>query len=144
MRRASWLIWWASVMPSAAARARASSILGSTSPNGGVVDAGAAGVDLRAGHHLARAGVDHDHHRDEAFLAEDAPVLQLRLGDLADGEAVDVDVAARHRAGDVGLAVDQVDDHAVLGDHDVAFGHAGQRGQPRRAPAGAATRRAPA
>ncbi len=92
-------------------------------------------MDLGAGHDLARTGVDHDHHRDEAFLAEDAAVLQLRLGDFADGEAVDVDVAARHRACDAGLAGDEVDDHAVLGDHDVAFGHA-DLAASRRAPAG--------
>ena len=95
----------------------------------GVVDAGAAGVDLRAGHHLAGVGVDHDHHRDEALVAEDAPVLELRLGDLADGQAVDVDVPARDRADHVGHAVHQVDHHAVLGEHDVVVGHAGQRGQ---------------
>ena len=32
--------------------------------------------------------------------------------------AVDVDVAARHGADDRGHAVDEVDDHAVLGDDD--------------------------
>src|SRR6202007_1842918 len=85
----------------------------------GVVDARAASLDLGAGHHLARVGVDHDHDRDEALVAQDAAVLELGFGDLADGEAVHVDVAARHRAGHAGLAADQVDDDAILGDDDV-------------------------
>src|SRR6266567_6123054 len=98
---------------------------------GGVVDARATSLDLGAGHHLARIGVDHDHYRDEALVAEDAAVLQLRFGDLADGEAVHVDVAARYRAGHAGLPGHQVDDHAVLGDHDVVLRHAGLSGKVR-------------
>src|SRR5699024_9548529 len=49
---------------------------------------------------------------------QDPAVLELVLGHAADGGAVDVDVAAGHRAGDPGDAVDQVDHHAVLGEHD--------------------------
>ena len=45
--------------------------------------------------------------------------LRRGLGDVADRGAVDEDVAAVDLAGDPGLAVDQVDDDAVLGDHDV-------------------------
>src|SRR6185312_14968250 len=96
---------------------------------GGVVDARAASLDLGAGHHLARVGVDHDHDRDEALVAQDAAVFELGFGDLADGEAVHVDVAARHRASHAGLAADQVDDNAVLGDHDVVVRDAGQGGE---------------
>src|SRR6185312_13276017 len=96
---------------------------------GGVVDTRAASLDLGAGHHLARVGVDHDHDRDEALVAQDAAVFELGFGDLADGEAVHVDVAARHRASHAGLAADQVDDNAVLGDHDVVVRDAGQGGE---------------
>ena len=78
---------------------------------------------------LAAGGVDHDDHRDEAFLAQDPPVLQRALGHLADGQAVHVDVAARHLAHHGGLALGQVHHHAVLGDHDVAGRDPGQLGE---------------
>ena len=74
---------------------------------------------------LAGGGVDHDEDRDDALVAEDAAVLEGGLGDVADREAVDVDVARLDLAGDLGLAVDEVDDHAVLGDDDAVL--AGRR-----------------
>ena len=89
----------------------------------------AAGVDLRAAGHLAGDGVDDHDHRDEALLAEDPAVLEVGLGDVADRGAVDEHVADVDLAGDLRLAVDQVDDHAVLGDHHVLGGHAGVAGQ---------------
>ena len=108
-------------------RASASSISGFRSSKTRVVLGEAAGMDLRAGDDLARAGVDHDHHRDEALLAEDPPVLQVALGDVADRRAVDEDVAAVDLAGDPRDAVDQVDDDAVLGDDDPVGRDAGLR-----------------
>ena len=42
----------------------------------------------------------------------------LLLADVADVEPVDVHVPDRHAADDRGLAVDEVDDDAVLGEHD--------------------------
>ena len=84
------------------------------------------------GDDLAGAGVDHDDDGDEALLAEDAPVLEVGLGDLADAGAVDVDVAALDRAGDPRDAVDEVDDDAVLGDDDPLARHA-RSGSPSSA-----------
>src|SRR5690606_19592826 len=78
----------------------------------------AARLDVGAGDDRAGGGVDGGEDGDEALLAEDAPVLELGLGDLSDTRAVDVDVAARHRTDDARLAVDEVDDDAVLGEHD--------------------------
>src|SRR5699024_479036 len=54
---------------------------------------------------------------DEPLLAENAAVLQLGLGDAPDGGAVHVDVPARHRPGDPGLALDEIHHHAVLGQY---------------------------
>ena len=56
--------------------------------------------------------------------------LRSALGDVADRRAVDEDVAAVDLAGDRRDAVDQVDDDAVLGDHDVL--DAGLPGPARR------------
>src|SRR6266567_4315659 len=95
-----------------------------------VVDPGAPGVDLRRGGQLAGGVVDHHDDRDETLVTEDAPVLQRGLGHLADGQAVHVHVAARDRAGDRGLPVHQVDDQAVLRDHDLVVAHPGQRREP--------------
>ena len=55
--------------------------------------------------------------------------LRDGLGDVADGRAVDEDVAAVDLAGDLGDTVDEVDDHAVLGHHDALARHAGGDGQ---------------
>src|SRR5215469_4183489 len=93
-----------------------------------IVDARPARVNLRARDQLAARGDDDNDHRDEALLAEDEAILKRRLGDLAHREAVDVDVAARHHAGDGDLTADQVHHDAVLSDHDVPPRHAGQRG----------------
>ena len=72
----------------------------------------------------------HDHDdRDEALLAEDPAVLEGRLGDVADGRAVDEDVAAVDLAGDPRDPVDEVDDDAVLGHHDPLARDAGGDGQ---------------
>src|SRR5690606_36349271 len=84
-----------------------------------VEDARAARVDLGPCDELAGRRVDPDDDGDEALLAEDAPVLQGRLGDLADRQAVHVHVSGGHGAHDLGPAVDEVDDDAVLGDDDV-------------------------
>ena len=78
---------------------------------------------------LAAGGVDHHDHRQEALLAQDPPVLQRGLGQLADRQPVHVHVAGRHLAHHRRPPVDQVDDHAVLGDHDVLLRHAGLGGQ---------------
>ena len=110
----------------------------------GVVLGEAAGVDLRAGDDLAGAGVDDHDDGDEALLAEDAPVLEVGVGDLADARAVDVDVAAPHGADDPRDAVDEVDDDAVLGDHDALARHAGLDRELGVGARGAAPRRAPA
>ena len=48
-----------------------------------VVGAEAARVDLGAGDDATRRGVHHDDDRDEALLAEDAPILQVGVRDLA-------------------------------------------------------------
>ena len=99
------------------------------SSNALVVLGEAAGVDLGPAADLAADRVDHHDHRDEALLAEDPAVLEVGLGDVADVGAVDEDVAAVDLAGDARDAVDEVDDDAVLGDHDVLdAGRPGERG----------------
>ena len=75
---------------------------------------------------LAGHRVDDDEDRDEALLAEDPAVLELRLGDLADAGAVDVDVAARHGADDRRHPADQVDDRPVVAEDDPLARHAGR------------------
>src|SRR5262252_3204351 len=95
----------------------------------GLVLSEAAGMDLGAAGDLAGHRVDDDDHRDESLVAEDPAVLELGLGDVADRRAVDEDVAALDLAGDPCDAVDQVDDHTVLGDHDLLARHTGQAGQ---------------
>ena len=69
----------------------------------------AARLDLRADDDLAGLRVDRDEDRDEALLGEDAAVLEVGIRDLADGRAVDVDVAEVELADDAGDAVLQVD-----------------------------------
>jgi len=61
--------------------------------------------DLRAGDDFGGLGIDHDEAGHEAFGAEDAALLKLLVGDLADRIAVHVHVAARHGADDRGLTV---------------------------------------
>src|SRR6266851_4055407 len=100
----------------------------------GVVDARAARVDLRPGDQLAGGRVHHDDHGHEALLAQDPAVLERRLGHLAHGQAVDVDVAAGHLADHRGPPVHQVDHNAILGDHDVPIGHPAELGEPRVRP----------
>ena len=73
--------------------------------------------------------LDDDGERDEALVAEDPPRLQRLLAHVADVEPVDVDVADRHAAHDRGLAVDQVDHDAVLGEQHPVAAHAGLLGQ---------------
>jgi len=79
---------------------------------------------------LAGHRVDDDRDRDEALVAEDAPVAQRLLADVTDLEAIDIDIAAVDRAGDRGQAVDQVHHHAVLGEHHPLGGQPGRLGQP--------------
>ena len=78
---------------------------------------------------LARVDVDDHEHRDEALGAEDAPVLERGLGDVADRGAVDVDEPAVHGADDLGDALDEVDDDAVLGEDHAVRGDAGLDGE---------------
>src|SRR3954469_15665775 len=59
---------------------------------GGRVVAEAAGGDLRAVDDLADLEVDGDEDRQEPVLPEDAAVLERGVADVADLEAVDVDV----------------------------------------------------
>src|SRR5690606_37210130 len=82
------------------------------------------GVDLWPAGHLPGDRVHDHHHGDEALLPEDAPVLERRLGHAADHLAVHIHVAAGHRSRDPSHAVDQVDDHTVLGDRDPVGGYA--------------------
>src|SRR5215472_9969639 len=100
-------------MPSAAALASASSSNGRTTR-----------VNLGTRDELSRRRTDDDHGRDEPLVAEDEPVLERTLRHLADGQAIDVDVAAVHLPGHRCLAADQVDDHTVLGNHDALVRHA--------------------
>src|SRR5699024_4000120 len=85
--------------------------------------------DLRPGDDLPGRGVDDAHDGDEALLPLDPAVLEHVLLGLADTRAVDVDVPARHRAGDPRPAVDEVDDDAVLGEHDPVGVYTGGDGQ---------------
>src|SRR5690606_37265921 len=66
---------------------------------------------------------------DEAAFAEHEPVAEGGLADVADGEPVDVDPADLDLAGDGGAPVDEVDDDAVLGEHDPLLGHPGEDGE---------------
>src|SRR5690606_15992537 len=90
-----------------------------------VVFGEAPGVDLRAGGDLPGDRVNHHDDRDEALLAQDAPVFQRRLGYSADALAVNVDVATWHRADDARDTVGQIDDHAVASHDDPVAGDAG-------------------
>src|SRR5690606_5165338 len=103
--------------------------LGDHRAEGRVLDAGTAGLDVRSAGDLAGGGVDDHEDGDDALVAEDLAVLQGGLTDVADGEAVDVDVAGLHLAGDLRLALDEVDDHAVLGDDDPVVRDAGEGAQ---------------
>src|SRR5439155_22204219 len=71
----------------------------------------------RAAYHLAGDRVDHDGGGDETAVAEDAALGEQGLADVADGQAVDVDVPGLDVAGQPGHAVDQVDHVAVLAEH---------------------------
>src|SRR5699024_11881219 len=82
-------------------------------------------LQVRTGHHLTSGGVDHGEDGDEALLTKDAAVLQLGIGHPTHRVPVHVDVPARHRPGDPGLAVDQVDHHTVLGEHHPLRGDPG-------------------
>ena len=73
----------------------------------------------------AGVGVDDRQHGDHALLGERAAVLERGLGDPADDLAVDVHVARRDLAGDLRLALDQVDDDAVVGQDDAVGVDAG-------------------
>jgi hypothetical protein len=134
VRRITWESRCGSVTPSASVRRRFSS----TSCSAGSKTAGSsakpAGGEVHRPHDGARRGLDDDGQRDEALVAEDPPLLQRLLPHVADVEAVDVDVADRHRPDDRRLAVDQVDDDAVLGEQDPVGGHAGLLGQRRVRP----------
>ena len=68
-----------------------------------------AGLDLGTDDDAAGLLVDRDEDRDEALLGEDATVLEVGVGDLADGRAVDVDVAEVELADDARVAVLEVD-----------------------------------
>src|SRR5699024_8621042 len=87
------------------------------------------GLQVWPGDHLAGGGVHHREDGDEPLLAEDAAVLQLGLGDAPDGGAVHVDVPARHRPGDPGLALDEVHHHAVLAHYPPFRGKTGLDGE---------------
>ena len=71
----------------------------------GIILGYAAGVDLRPGYHLAGGTVDDGDDRDEAFVTQDAPVLEVGVGDLADAGAVHVDEANLHLAHHVGAVI---------------------------------------
>src|SRR6478735_6908260 len=88
-----------------------------------------AGRDLGTARDLAGRRVEHDDARDEALVAQDAAVLEERLVGAADAAAVDVHVAAVHHPADRGLPVDEVDDDAVLGEHDVVRRDSGGDGE---------------
>src|SRR6476659_2826343 len=88
-----------------------------------------AGGDLRTGRDLPGGRVNDDDAGDEPLVAQDAPVLEQRLGRAADRLAVDVDVPARHRADEPGPAVDEVDDTAVGRDDDALAWHPRRHGQ---------------
>src|SRR5699024_8991882 len=78
-----------------------------------------AGVDLGAGDERLRLRVHGDEDRHEALSGQDQTVLEVGLGDLADRRPVDEDVVAVHGADDLGAAVLEVDDPAVIGQDDV-------------------------
>src|SRR6476469_9539907 len=88
-----------------------------------------AGRDLRAARDLAGGRVEHDDAGDETLVAQDPPVLEQRLVGAAHAAAVDVDVAALDDTGHLGDPVDEVDDDAVLGEHDVVLVDAGGDGE---------------
>ena len=91
----------------------------------------AAGDDLRPADDVAGLLVDRDHDHEHAVVGEGAPVAQDDVADLADRQAVDVDVAGRHRLAAPGGAVGQdLDRLAVLDDEDVLRRDAGLDGQP--------------
>ena len=78
------------------------------------------GRDLRAGRDLAGSRVDDNDARDEALVPQDAAVLEHGLVGAPDRGPVDVDVAGRHCAHDLGHPVGQVDDDTVLGEQPAA------------------------
>src|SRR5690606_38651306 len=81
------------------------------------------GVDLGAHDDLAGLRFDDDDDRDEALFTQDASVLEVGVGDLADTGAVDVDEPDLELADDTSFAVLEVDDGAVLGEDRVLLGN---------------------
>src|SRR6478735_7026965 len=94
----------------------------------------AARRDLRTARDLAGGRVDDDDARDEALVAQDPAVLEQGLVGTAHAAAVDVHVAAVDDADDRRLAVDEVDDDAVLGEYDVVLGDTGLDREARVGP----------
>ena len=128
-RRTPWAMRWVSVMPSPARRSSSAST-SSCAPSSAVRVVGEAATGhLGGADRLAGGRVDGDGDRDEATLAEHQAVRQGRVADVADREAVDVDVPDRNTADDLGETVDQVDHHAVLGEHHALLGNTGRHGQ---------------
>ena len=87
-------------------------------------------MDFRAGDDGSGAAVDHGDDGDEAFLAEDAAVLEVGVGDRAHAGPVHVDKSAFDLADHPRLAVAQVHHGAVVGQDNVLFRDAGGGGEP--------------
>ena len=114
VRRTTWLNACVSRVPFSAASASAAMIFGLTSSK--TFSSSANPRDWISGPTTTRPvdGVDRDEDGDEALFAQDAAVFQVGVGDLADGRPVDVDVTEVELTDDLGDAVAEVDDDAVL------------------------------
>ena len=90
-----------------------------------VVLSDTASVNIRAGHHALSCAVNDGHDRYEALFTQDAAVLQVALGDLTDGAAVNVQVLAGNLAHHGRHAIAQVHDGAGLAEQHVLLRNAG-------------------
>ena len=137
----SWMCSWSSLISRMSSLEQAADDLVRLLPHLGhqLVRLGEAARDqLRRGRGAVRERRDDDQH---AVLGEVAPVAQRDVGDVADAEPVDEGHARLDVVGDAHAVARQLDDVAVLGDHD-----RGRRARPRparaaRGPRASGTRR---
>ena len=90
-----------------------------------VVLSDTASVNIRAGHHALSCAVNDGHDGHEALFTQDAAVLQVALGDLTDGAAVNVQVLAGNLAHHGRHAIAQIHNGAGLAEQHVLLRNAG-------------------
>ena len=84
-----------------------------------------ASVNIRAGHHALSCAVHHGHDGHEALFTQDTAVLQIALGDLTDGAAVNVQVLAGNLAHHGRHAIAQIHNGAGLAEQHILLRNTG-------------------